>query len=89
MMERLDGGLDWSWGHNSQFEISKLAIMDFPQPNTAQCTTLLIISTKLPNRNTTSNTISNVQTYKHLGITFDPKLNQKAHISRVTASSTK
>ena len=28
MMERPNGGQDWSRGHNSQFKISKLAVME-------------------------------------------------------------
>ena len=75
MMERSGGGLDWSWGHNSLLEISKLVVMDFPWPNTALLNTPLTITTKLPNGNITSNMIANVQTYRYLGITFDPKLN--------------
>lgn len=39
MMERPNGGLDWSQGHNLQFKISKLAVMDFPYPHKAELPT--------------------------------------------------
>ena len=30
MMEQPNGGFDWSYSHNSPFELSKVAVMDFP-----------------------------------------------------------
>ena len=71
MMECPGGGLDWSWGHNSLFKISKLVVMDFPRPNTTSHNIPLTITTKLPNGDTTPSLITNVQTYKYLGVTFD------------------
>ena len=32
MMERPNGGFSWSTSHNSPFELTKLALMNFPHP---------------------------------------------------------
>ncbi|KAF9780591.1 hypothetical protein BJ322DRAFT_980135, partial [Thelephora terrestris] len=69
MMMRPGGAFDWSKSHNSQFELSKLAIMNFstkplpPTPLTFTC----------PHTNKLT-TVTPVQTYRFLGILFDPKL---------------
>ena len=89
MMERPNGGLDWSRGHNSQFEISKLAVMDFPRPHKAELSPPLIIDQTHPDGTTTSSTIALTQTYKYLGVIFDPKLTWRAHITKVIASATR
>ena len=31
MMERLGGGFEWSYTHNSPFELSKTVLMNFPR----------------------------------------------------------
>ena len=87
MMERPNGGLDWSHSHNSQFELSKLAVMDFPRPNTKTVSPSLTITTRNQPNTTPNNTITNVQTYKYLGVIFDPKLTWKAHIAKTTAKA--
>jgi hypothetical protein len=89
MMDRSQGGLEWSRTHNSQFEISKLAIMDFPRPNTKATPTRLIITTQHPGGTAITNEIANVQTYKYLGVVFDPRLSWKAHTSKVTTNATR
>lgn len=43
MMERPNGGLDWSTSHNSPFKLFKLAIMDFSR--TSHNTTFSPLST--------------------------------------------
>ena len=88
MMECPNGVLNWSLNHNSKFEISKLAIMDFPHPHKAKTLTPLIIKQRLEDGTTTTNTITNVQNYRYLGIIFDPKLSWRAHISKVIANAT-
>ena len=89
MMERPNGVLNWSLGHNSKFEISKLAVMDFPRPHKAEALTPLIIEQQHTDGTTSASTITNVQSYRYLGVTFDPKLSWRAHISKVIASATR
>ena len=67
MMECPNGVLNWSLNHNSKFEISKFAIMDFPHPHKAEPSTPLIIKQRLEDGTTTTNTITNVQNYRYLG----------------------
>ena len=88
MMECPNGVLNWSLGHNSKFEISKLTIMDFPHLHKVEPSTPLIIEQRLEDGTTTTNTITNVQNYRYLGVIFDPKLSWRVHISKVIASAT-
>ena len=88
MMECPNRGLDWSIGHNSKFEISKLTIMDLPHPHKVVPTSPLVIDQQQPDGSTASYTIANTKYYKYLGVTFDPKLTWKAHITKVIVSAT-
>ena len=88
MMERPNRGLDWSWGHNSQFEISKLAVMDFLHPHKAELSPPLIIDQTHLDGTTTLNTIALTQTYKYLRVIFDTKLTWGAYITKVITSAT-
>lgn len=88
MMEWPCGGVDWSVGQNSLYELPKLAFMDFTHPNVATPSPPLIIDSCLPNGTHVTSAIQNVQTYKYLGVVFDPKLRWRAHVSKVVASAT-
>jgi len=82
MMARPRGAFDWSESHNSQFELSKLALMNFspkPQPDIP-----LTISHPRTNRSTT---IKPVRTYRFLGILFDPKLNWTAQTEKAARTA--
>ena len=79
MMERPGGAFDWSESHNSQFELTKLALMDF-SPKTYQESSLTI-SHPRTNRSTT---VKSVQTYRFLGVQFDTKLNWKVQTKQAT-----
>lgn len=83
------GGLEWSRCHNLQFKISKLVVMDLSHPNTPTNSSPLIITTMNQDGTQTTNTITNIKTYKYLGVIFDSKLNWKAHTNRVTAKATR
>ena len=87
MMEHSNSGLEWSWSHNSPFEISKLAVMDFPRPNTTNNSPPLLIQSYDHNGSPTTNTVTKVQVYKYLEVTFDPKLKWGVHIANVIARS--
>lgn len=77
MMERTGGALEWSTSHNSPFEMTKLAMMNF-SPKTLDTTPLTITHTGI-NRTTT---IKAVNSYRFLGVLFDPKLRWKAQHER-------
>jgi len=81
MMTRPGGAFDWSENHNSQFELSKLALMNFSyKPHQ---TTSLTLSHPHTGRTTT---INSTQTYKFLGVLFDPKLKWTAQTERAARS---
>lgn len=88
-MERPGRGLAWSQDHNSPFKLSKLACMDFTHPNTTSAIScLLSITTNHVNSTMSMNKITTAQSYKYLGVIFNPKLNWKAHINKVLAKVT-
>ena len=81
MMGRPGGAFDWSESHNSPFELSKLALMDFSPKAYKEST--LTISHPRTNR---SATIKSVQSHRFLGVMFDPKLRwniQNEHAARL------
>ena len=82
MMTRPGGAFDWSESHHSQFELSKLALMDF-SPKQHQNTPLTITH---PRTNRTTE-IDSVRTYKFLGVLFDPKLKWTAQTERAARSA--
>ena len=82
MMERPGGAFDWSESHNSQFELSKLTLMDFSPKR--QPASTLTISQRRSNRSTS---VKSVQTYKFLGVLFDPKLRWTAQHERAARSA--
>lgn len=88
MMEWIGGRLKWSHCHNSLFKLSKLAIMDFPRPHIIATSSPLIINMHHPNSTMTSSTVTNVQSYKYLGVIFEPKLSWQTHVTKVVASAT-
>lgn len=82
MMIRPGGAFDWSESHHSQFELSKLALMDFsPKPHQ---NSPLTVTHPYTQRVTT---IEPVKTYKFLGVVFDPKLRWKAQTEKATRSA--
>jgi ribonuclease HI len=82
MMERPGGGFDWSWSHNSPFELSKLALIDFSSKQ-RNSTNL-----HLRCRNTGKVTeVKSVKAYKSLGVQLEPNLRWAIHESNALASS--
>jgi hypothetical protein len=69
MMERPGGAFDWSDSHNSKFELSKLALMNFSF-KTAPDTPLTITHP----RSQVATTVNAVKSYKFLGVLLDPRL---------------
>ena len=87
MMECTGGGLNWSHNHNSPFELSKLTIMDFAITPHELAASHLQIDKCNSNGTITCHTISPTDTYKYLGVVFDPKLTWRAHITKVVANT--
>jgi Reverse transcriptase (RNA-dependent DNA polymerase) len=88
MMERVNGCFDWSRSHNSQFELSKLAIMDFTHSQEKKADSLdLELSRKDENGNIATTIVKRTEVYKLLGVRLDPRLLFRQHhdlvISRV------
>ena len=82
MMGRPGGAFDWSESHCSQFELSKLALMDF-SPGLRRDSSLTISHP----RTDRSTTVKSVLTYRFLGVLFDPKLKWTAQTERATRSA--
>ena len=59
MMEWTGGGLDWSYSHNSPFELTKLTVMDFTRTNTSNMTPPLHITSCSNDGAHTTSTIDN------------------------------
>lgn len=87
MMERNLGGFDWSVTHNSPFELTKLAVLDFPRSFRDTATYDLTLERNNPNGPSTTQTVQPVNTYKYLGVHFDSKLRWTAHTTKVIASA--
>jgi ribonuclease HI len=82
MMERPGGAFDWSENHNSQFELSKLALMDFSLKRYSDNS--LTISHTRTNRSTS---VKSVKAYRFLGVMFDPKLKWSAQQDRAARAA--
>ena len=88
MMERPGGGFEWSRTHNSPFEISKIALMNFPRSyRDATPGDLILDKPNLDGSVVTSSTKA-VNSYKYLGVIFDPGLKWTLQQAKVTASAT-
>ena len=82
MMIRPGGAFDWAENHHSQFELSKLALMDFsPKPHQSTPLTLTHPSTN------SVTTIKPTRSYKFLGVLFDPKLKWTAQTDQAARSA--
>lgn len=74
MMTRPGGAVDWSNNHNSRFEFSKLALIDFAHRNSKKQRSPLV----LPN-----STIKPSTSAKYLGVFVDQHLQWNTHIAHV------
>jgi hypothetical protein len=78
MLERAGGGFKWSRDHNSRFETSKFALMDFS----------LNRNKERPNMNIQGNIIRPSPTHKFLGVILDQELRWKAQVDYAVAKGT-
>jgi hypothetical protein len=71
MMERPDGGFHWSTTHNSPFELSKTALMNFPRSHRDAIPGNLVLDRMNLDGSITSCSVSAVTSYKYLGVIFE------------------
>ena len=88
MMERPNGGLEWSTTHNSPFELSKTALMNFPRSHRDTLPGNLVLNKTNPDGSISAHSISAVLSYKYLGVIFDPSLRWKFQHAKAHASAT-
>jgi hypothetical protein len=86
MMERPNRGFHWSTTHNSPFELSKTALMNFPRSYRDAILGNLVFDRTNLDGSITSCLISAITSYKYLGVIFDLGLcwtlqHAKAHVS--------
>lgn len=82
MMERPGGAFDWSDSHNSKFELSKLALMNF---STKHVPSSPLLITHPRSRAVTS--VEPVKSYKFLGVLLDPKLKWSLQADKAARSA--
>ena len=87
-MERPGGCFEWSYTHNSPFELTKTALMNFPRSYRDPIPGNLSLDKPNPDGSTTNSLTAPVVSYKYLGIVFDPKLWWSLqHTKALTAAS--
>ncbi|CAG8677706.1 1347_t:CDS:2, partial [Acaulospora colombiana] len=90
MMERAKGALAWSKGHNSPFELSKVAVIDFTRSDSKERDSSDLLLTYCGRDQTRmSATVKVVKSYKLLGILIDSKLTWAKHHDLVQARAIK
>jgi hypothetical protein len=84
MMEREGGGFKWSCTHNSPFELSKTALMDFPRSFHDSSPGNLNLDNPNMDRTVSNFKVKPVASYKYLGVIFDPKLRWSLQHTKAT-----
>jgi hypothetical protein len=88
IMERPGGCFEWSYLHNSPFELSKTALMNFPRSYRDALPGNLSLDKPNPDGTTTNSLTAPVASCKYLGVIFDPKLRWSLqHTKALTAAS--
>lgn len=87
MMSCANGGFDWSISHNSPFELTKLALMNFPRSPADVAPSDLTLACHNPDGSTSMQTVTTVLTYKYLGVIFDSRLRWSAHTQKIAAKA--
>ena len=73
-MERPGGGFDWSYMHNSPFELSKMALMNFSRLHRDLVPGDLTLDKPNPGGSVTTSVMVPTLLHKYLGVIVDPKL---------------
>ncbi|KAG6862686.1 hypothetical protein C0993_001989, partial [Termitomyces sp. T159_Od127] len=87
LLERAQGTFKWFLSHNSSFELSKLALMNFLRLHCDAIPTNLTLHRTDPGASITAQTVNTVITYKYLGLMFDTKLKWAAQTHWVIATA--
>ena len=87
MMERPNGGFSWFHTHNSPFELSKTALMNFPRSYRDPIPGELALDKPNADRSVTTTLINPVSSYKYLGVIIDPKLPWTLQHKKATAAA--
>jgi hypothetical protein len=88
MMERPGGGFSWSSSHNSPFELSKTALMNFPRSFRDPIPGPLSLDRPNPDGSVTMSLAHPVSSYKYLGVIFEPKLRWSLQHKKALAAAT-
>ena len=90
LMVKENGGLNWSVSHNSQFEINKSAILHLSRQTRVDPEQVeRRIPLWRPPLIINNQTITEVQSYKYLGVIIDAQLRWKEQAQRAIANATK
>jgi len=87
MMERPGGGFEWSLTHNSPFELSKMALMNFPRSYRDAIPGPLSLDRPNLDGSITTSLTHPVLSYKYLGVIFDPKLRWTLQQTKAVATA--
>ncbi|KAG5731524.1 hypothetical protein E4T56_gene5479 [Termitomyces sp. T112] len=87
IMERSRGAFKWSLLYHLPFELSKLALMDFPHSHWDAAPPNIVLRRANLDSSVTAQMVDTVTSYKYLGVVFDPKLRWTAHLQKVAASA--
>ena len=88
MMERPGGGFEWSYTHNSPFELSKTELMNFPRSYRDHVPGSLSLDKPNADDTITTSVTLPVLSYKYLGVLFDPKLHWSLQHAKALATAT-
>ena len=88
MMERPGGGFEWSYTHNSPFELSKTVLINFPRTHRDLIPARLTLDKPNEDSSVTSSVTLPVLSYKYLGVIFDPKLRWTLQHAKALATAT-
>ena len=88
MMERPGGAFEWSYTHNSPFELSKTALMNFPRSYRDSIPGGLTLDKPNKDGSVTSSVTLPVASYKYLGVIFDPRLRWSLQHAKALTTAT-
>jgi ribonuclease HI len=87
MMERVGGGFEWSLTHNSPFELTKTALMNFPRSYRDPVPGALSLTKPNLDGSVSTSLVHPVLSYKYLGVIFDPKLRWSLHQTKALTTA--
>ena len=88
MMERPGRKFEWFYTHNSPFELSETALMNFPRSFRDHIPGGLTLDKPNADGMITSSVVLPVLSYKYLGVLFNPKLHWSLQHAKVLAMAT-